>query len=163
MNKPGASSHNAGMMHTLQRHRDILQVHTYLFILLKLLYFIINRMSCIYISVYCLNQDKILLISTFYILCRSLQHHELLTAFFLFYLLGLYTWIPQNQKQLLHPERERGSARICSQRDRVSCLTINYFSSFSFFAFFFLNKKPFTSCLWHDILQSSLKITNEIT
>lgn len=26
-NTPGASSHNAGLMHTLQRHRDILQVH----------------------------------------------------------------------------------------------------------------------------------------
>lgn len=27
-NTPGASSHNAALMHTLQRHRDILQVHT---------------------------------------------------------------------------------------------------------------------------------------
>lgn len=27
-NTPGASSHNAALMHTLQRHRDILQVNT---------------------------------------------------------------------------------------------------------------------------------------
>lgn len=32
MNMQGPPSHNAGMMHTLQRHRDILQVHTLIYI-----------------------------------------------------------------------------------------------------------------------------------
>lgn len=33
INTPGAAPHNAGLMHTLQRHRDILQVQLILLLL----------------------------------------------------------------------------------------------------------------------------------
>lgn len=40
--------------------------------------------------------------------------------FIMFYPVGLYSWVPQNQNQLLQPARARGPIRLRSQRHWVS-------------------------------------------
>lgn len=105
-NTPGASSHNAALMHTLQRHRDILQVYT--------------SLSRTTFSRWKVFQLPMLVILSIFHMFKKKHLWNCNTFWLLFYPIGLYSWIPQNQKQLLQSARARGPTRLCSQRHWVS-------------------------------------------
>lgn len=90
INTPGAALHNAGLMHTLQRHRDILQVRLIgLLLILSSIgtpfYHINNK--------YCLTYFHI---QNVLFLC---QHHVNVDFHYTIYCpLGLHARVPQNQK-----------------------------------------------------------------
>lgn len=108
INSPGASSHNAALMHTLQRHRDILKVPT-IFWSAKCFYFHSSLVKDFRYWWIFLPYD----IETCYF--ENLWLHILLIWF-----VGLLSRVLQNQKQLLYPARAWRPSRLSPQGHWVS-------------------------------------------
>lgn len=100
-NTPGAAPHHAGLMHTLQRHRDILQVHLILLLLslfdcLCFLYLLFerhfNNLKNLYFLLYFYIKNSLFLCQH----CVLVDFH-----YAIYHPLGLYARVPQNKEQLL--------------------------------------------------------------
>lgn len=135
-NTPGTASLNAALMHTLQRHRDILQV-------------------CFLTSAHLFELD-VHWNDPFGEL--NVWDYRMKCTLDLFFILGLHAWIPQNQRQLPGHPGKRRPAGVRQERHWVSgwwwnesTLSVRGFSAVVSLVEESLNVRglnPVASCMW---------------